>query len=396
MKTDRLYYTDCYLEKFHAHVLEISDQGRRVYLDKSAFYPTSGGQPNDLGVLSGIPILDIVDENDRVAHVLDSCLEATEVDGAIDFERRYDHMQQHTGQHLLSAVAVELFGAQTVSFHMGPQVSTIELAAKELTPEQLDAAELKANKFVWQSRPVNIYFEDSDAAHGLRKPTQRPGVLRIVEIEGIDRSACGGTHVRSTAELGPIQIRSSEKVRGGNARIEFVCGLRALKRAKQDFRVAKELAKQAATGIDNLPDHLASVRERLGQTEKASERLRAEIARRDGLALYISSQPDGDGIRRTLLRVQAIDAAVREQAREYASQDKAVLLAIGSEPAGLLLACSGDSGINAGAILKEVVVAEGGRGGGSATLAQGNLPNPQTAYLVARAAGFVSLSADSQ
>jgi len=387
VNTNRLYYTDCYLKTFRAHVLNTADDGTRVYLDNTAFYPASGGQPHDLGLLAGIPILDVVDEDRGIAHVLERPIEAADVECHVDWARRYDHMQQHTGQHLLSAVLVELFNFHTLSFHMGREVSTIELAAKDLTEPQIDEAEARVNEIVRESRPVRILFEHAEAAAGLRKPSDRSGTLRIIEIEGLDRSACGGTHVRSTGELGPIQIRKTEKIRG-NVRIEFVCGIRALERAKKDYRVLQELARQAATTIDNLPEHSLAVRQRLTEIEKTNERLSTELARREGLALYQATVPDTHGIRRAFLRVPAIDAGVRAQAQAYAASEKAVLLAVGAEPAGVLIACSPDSQVNAGAVLKQLVAEAGGRGGGSATLAQGNLPNEEILRPLAQALGF--------
>ncbi|MBV8573365.1 MAG: alanyl-tRNA editing protein, partial [Acidobacteriaceae bacterium] len=359
MKTERLYYIDCYLTNFRANVTDIQDSGTRVYLDKTAFYPNSGGQPNDLGTLNNIPILDIVDEEDRVAHVLSEPLaSAEEVEGSIDWARRYDHMQQHTGQHLLSAILVELFGAQTVSFHMGREVSTIEVDARELTASQLEKAEDLASVRAAEARPVRIRFEDADAAVTLRKPSQRTGTLRIIDIEGVDSSACGGTHVRSTAEVGPLLIRGAEKLRG-NIRLEFVCGRRALNLARNDLRILQQLSRHAATSVDRLPEHFLAVRERLSEAEKTSEKLAGELARRDGEALYQSTMPDMDGIRRAVAYVTSIDAPLRAQAQAYAKGKRAIFLAAGSEPATVLLACSPDSGVNAGQVLKQVLAAAG-------------------------------------
>ncbi len=351
VKTDRLYYTDCYLSNFEARVTQAANGGCRLYLDQTAFYPASGGQPHDLGTLGGQAVLEVIDEEDRIAHVLAAPVSSEAVAGKIEWQRRYDHMQQHTGQHLLSAVLVELFGFQTVSFHMGGEVSTIELAAKELTDSQIDEAELRTNQIVREARPVNIRFEDAEAVQALRKPSARAGTLRIIEIEGLDRSACGGTHVRSTAELGPIQIRKLEKIRG-NVRVEFVCGIRALRRAKQDFRLLAELSKQTAVAIEGLPEHVASLRQRLTEAEKARQRSALELARRDGEILYENTLPSADGLRRTLLRVVTIEETVRAKVQAFTARAKAVALVIAAEPPGVLIASSIDSQINAGANLE--------------------------------------------
>ncbi len=387
VSTDRLYYADCYLGGFEARLVEAAEGGRRVYLDRTGFYPTSGGQPNDLGTLGEAAVLDVIDEGDRIAHLLAAPLAEDVVRGEVDWQRRYDHMQQHTGQHLLSAVLVELFAYQTLSFHMGGEVSTIELAAKELTDSQIEAAEQRTNQLVREARPVTIRFEEADAVAGLRKVSARTGTLRIIDIEGLDRSACGGTHVRSTAELGPIQIRKLEKIRG-NVRIEFVCGIRALRRARQDFRVLTELSKQAALAIDRLPEHVAALRQRLQEAEKEHQRTAIELARREGEALHEATRPSVDGMRRILLHVPAIDEATRAKAQAFTGRGAALALTIATEVPGVLIAASSDSGIDAGAILKDVLSRAGGRGGGSATVAQGSLPDKAVENSLAAALDF--------
>src|SRR6185295_18188337 len=241
--TERLYYQDCYLREFAARVVEIADGGRRVYLDRTAFYPTSGGQPFDLGTLAGIAVREVIDEEDRIGHVLDAPLgAATEVTGAIDWDRRYDHMQQHTGQHLLSAVLEELFAIRTVSFHLGSEVSTIDVEAPALTAKQLERAEDRCAEIIAEARPVQITFEDASSDLELRKASTRTGTLRIVSIGGVDRSACGGTHVRTAAEIGMVLTGKLEKIRG-ITRVEFVCGKRALRRAQSDNRLVASIGR---------------------------------------------------------------------------------------------------------------------------------------------------------
>ena len=370
-----------------ASVVEREESGKRIYLDRTAFYPSSGGQPNDFGTLAGAGVLDVVDEGDRIAHVLAEPVNGSMIEACIDWPRRYDHMQQHTGQHMLSAGLVELFGYQTVSFHMGEDVSTIEVAATDLSEAQIDAAEALTNQWVREARPVTISFRDAGTDPVLRKPSERSGLLRIIEIEGLDGSACGGTHVRSTAEAGPVHVRKSERLRG-NTRLEFVCGMRALTRSRRDFRVLQELARQAGTSIDQLPEHTLGLRQRLTQAEKGTERLSHELARRDGLALYASTAPDCHGIRRAMVRVPALDAAVRAQAQAYTSGEKAVFLAFGQEANAVLLASSPDSGVDAGAVLKQALSAAGGRGGGTKALAQGALPRREALEQLEELLGF--------
>ena len=208
--TNRLYYTDAYRTEFTANVIDRSQDGRRIYLDETAFYPTSGGQPHDVGTLGGIHVIDVIDEDDRIAHVLESPLAPTPapLHGMIDWSRRFDHMQQHTGQHLLSAVFEDLFGSKTISVHFGEDYSTLDVDAELVTRDEMIAAEQRANEIVAEARPVHMTFEDATAATDLRKPSDRPGTLRVVTIDRLDRSACGGTHVRNTAEIGAVLLRS--------------------------------------------------------------------------------------------------------------------------------------------------------------------------------------------
>jgi alanyl-tRNA synthetase len=387
MATERLYYHDAYLTEFDAQVVESSPDGRKVYLDRTAFYPSSGGQPHDLGWLSGEPVIEVVDEGDRIAHVVSQGVPTGPVKGKIEWPRRYDHMQQHTGQHLLSAVLIGLFGFQTLSFHMGDEVSTVELATKEIGENQIDEAETQANELARGGGAVHIGFEDTERAEGLRKRSQRPGQLRIVEIEGVDKSACGGTHVRRLPETLPLQIRKREKVRG-NVRLEFVCGWRATRRAKQDFRVVQELARQSAASIDRLPDYLAALKQRLSEAEKERQRLAETVARREGGEAYAATQPSSDGMRRVLWEVEQIGETVRAKALAYTAGAQSLVLVLGKQPAGILIACSPDSGIDAGAILKQTLGEFGGRGGGSSTLAQGTVPDAQCARALAGKLGI--------
>lgn len=373
--TERLYYRDCYLQDFRARVVDASDNGRRVYLDRTAFYPTSGGQPFDTGTLGGANVIEVIDEEERVAHVLDAPVTTGEITAQIDWSRRFDHMQQHTGQHLLSAVLEEMFKIPTVSFHLGAEVCTIDVAAAALTSTQMEQAEIRCAEIVGEARPLTITFEDAASDIGLRKESQRTGTLRVVAIEGIDRSACGGTHVRTTAEIGPVLIRKTEKIRG-NTRLEFVCGLRALGHARTDFRTLQELSRQLSAPASEAPGLVSAQLERIKTLEKANQRLASDLAQREGRELWAAATPDAQGIRSAVERIEkgAIDDAVRTRAQAFVAQGRAVFLAVSKDPPSLLLAASADSGVHAGDRIKTAVTAAGGRGGGNQALAQGSLP----------------------
>ncbi len=371
--TERLYYSDSYLSEFRARVAAAEDGGRRVYLDRTAFYPTSGGQPFDVGTLGGVAVVEVADEGDRVAHLLESPLPSDEVEGRVNWSRRFDHMQQHTGQHLLSAVFEELYGIATLSFHMGAETSTIDVAAASLDPERIERVEERCAEIVAQARPVTVTYEDAATAAGLRKESQRSGTLRIVSIQDVDRSACGGTHVRSTAEIGPVLIRKLDKIRG-NVRVEFVCGLRALRQARQDYRILQETSRALSAPAERAPELIAAQTERVKALEKTCQRQAAELAAREGRELHAATVPDAQGLRR-VTQHGAIDEAMRVRAQSFVGGGKAMFLAVCEDPPSVLLAASPDSGVHAGERVKAAVTAAGGRGGGNPALAQGSVPS---------------------
>ena len=381
--TERLFYCDSYCREFTARVVAADDSGTRVELDRTAFYATSGGQPNDLGTLNGIAVTDVVEEEDRIIHVLAAPLAVGQsVEGRIDWARRFDHMQQHSGQHLLSAVFDQLCQAPTVSFHLGADSSTIDLNVASLSDDQLRAVECRANQAIVENHAVSVAFEEAAEAVGLRKQSSREGTLRIVTIDGVDRSACGGTHVRFSGEIGPILLRKSEKIRG-TVRIEFLCGSRAVARARADFEALLKISRLFSSTFDDAPKLVAAQLEQARETERVRRKLALELALARGRDLYAQAEPDATGIRRQRLS-GALDDETRAVAQGFCAQPKAVFIATGDNPPALLLAASADSGIHAGNALKQALAAVGGRGGGNAALAQGSVASAEAlAQLVA-------------
>ena len=373
--TERLYYTDSYLTEFRARVVERSPDGARIYLDRTAFYPTSGGQPFDTGSIAGAPVVDVVDEGERIAHVLGAAIDLDEVSCRLNWERRFDHMQQHSGQHLLSAVMLDLFGMATRSVHFGASSSTLDLDASSLSADQVSAAELRANQVVFENRPVNVLFADSAEDLGLRKASDRAGVLRVITIEGLDRSACGGTHVRATGEIGPVLIRKLDKIRSA-VRVEFLCGLRALRRARADFEALSKIAQVFSAPLDDAPGLVSTQMEALKAAEKDRRRLDEELGVRMGRELYDTTAPDSLGVRRVVKRLAsgALDP-LRAMAQSFCARPKAVFIGAVERPPTLLLAASQDSGLDAGKLIKAALNETGGRGGGAARLAQGSVPS---------------------
>jgi len=373
--TERLYYHDSYLRGFTAAVVGASPDGSTVYLDRTAFYPTSGGQPYDTGVIAGTPVLAVADEGELIAHRLAAPISAADVECSIDWQRRFDHMQQHTGQHLLSAVFEELLGLRTVSFHLGQESSTIDLEGPGADAARIRDVEARANQIVCEDRPVNVHFEEAAEARGLRKPSEREGTLRIVTIDGLDRSACGGTHVRATGEIGAILIRKLEKVRQ-TVRVEFLCGARAVSRARADYEALSRVAQQFSAGLDETPTLVEAQLETARAADKARRKLQLELAAYRGRELYEATPPDNQGVRR--YRHRAASGSAEELAalaRSFTAQPKAVFLAGLENTPSVIYAVSEDAGIDAGQVVKQALAEAGGRGGGTARFAQGSVPD---------------------
>ncbi len=374
----RLYYNDSYLREFRAEVTAV--EGERVYLSESAFYPESGGQLSDRGMIGGLDVLDVIDEDGRVAHVVNGHLEPGEsVSCAVDWRRRLGHMRQHTGQHLLSAVLAEEHGIQTVSFHMGAETCTIDVDRPSLEPEFLAAVEKRVNEVAMENRLVAVSYHDSREEIGLRKATEREGTIRVVSIEGIDRSACGGTHVRSTGEIGPVFVRKLDKIRS-NVRIEFVCGDRAIARARADFDALSRAARALSATLDEVPALVTTHLERAAEADKGRQKLAIELAQMRGAELFRATEPTAAGWRVVTRRLAgpAIDDATRTEGQAFASGGRAVFAAA-SESGAVLVAVSGDGPFKAGDKLKALFAAHGGRGGGNPQLAQGSAASREAA-----------------
>lgn len=282
--TEKLYQADSRLLTFRAVVTRVEDAGDgrfRVFLDRTAFYPDSGGQPADTGTLGGHTVLDVGETDEgEVVHLVDGSVPepGSEVEGRVDAARRFDHMQQHSGQHILSAAFWAGGGYKTVGFHLGADAATIDLSPPTASPEQLDAAFDAANAVVWDDRPVSVrsYDKAETAELGLRKPTAREGMIRVVTVVGCDRSACGGTHVRSTGEVGLIAFLRSERLKD-KLRIHFACGGRAHRRFRAEHRVISELCALTTTGVPELVPRVRSLQEDVKTLEREAGRLKGEI-----------------------------------------------------------------------------------------------------------------------
>jgi alanyl-tRNA synthetase len=374
--TERLYYHDPYTSQFDAVVTTsfIVDGRAHVTLDRTAFYPTSGGQPFDTGTLGETRVLDVIDREDgEIAHVLEAPLSpGTRVHGAVDWPRRFDHMQQHTGQHVLSAAFDRRARARTESFHLGASASTIDLN-REVSAAEVGAAEDEANRNVWEDRQVAIRFATPEEAASmpLRKDPTRGGSLRLIDIVGFDLSACGGTHVARTGGIGIIAVSGWERFKGGT-RLEFLCGGRALLR----FRTWREALAGTMRHLSVAPEELASGVERLQAENKALGRtvrgLQEQLAVHEARAVAARGVWTGSRLVMVEARegwdAQGLKAMAAAAAREPGA---VVALFTTTAPALVVVARHPDSGVDAGSVLKALVSRFGGKGGGKPDLAQG-------------------------
>jgi alanyl-tRNA synthetase len=374
--TDRIYYADPYCTAFDAVVTRAFTHDARpaVVLDRTAFYPTSGGQPHDVGTLGDAPVVDVVDlEDGTVAHVIETALvEGSTVHGEIDWERRFDHMQQHTGQHVLSAAFARLFDNRTTSFHMSADVSTIDLA-KEANPESIAVAERAANRIVWEDREISIRFASAEeaAALPLRKEPVRGGTLRLVDVTDFDLSACGGTHVGRTGAIGIIAVTAWERFRGGT-RVTFGCGGRAL----SVFRRYRDSLTASIRSLSVLPEELAPAIERV--QNEAKDLRRSVKTMQESLAAYEAARLVGQaaparGVKVVVRAMEGWDAQGLKAIAAAATGGDSVVAALFSatRPAVAVIARSRNVSVDTSAVLKELVQRFGGRGGGKPELAQG-------------------------
>lgn len=400
----RLYYGDSFLKTFTATVEQVRESSNPglslVSLDRSAFYPTSGGQPFDRGTLipaaggeagQGIAVEEVTeDESGTVWHLVRGALvPGAQVEGRIDWGRRFDHMQQHTGQHLLSAVFWSELQAHTVSFHLGDETSTIDLSIAPPSAANLHRVERIANQIIAENRTVSIRSASREeaeamlAAGDLRKLPEREGSLRVIEIADCDLNACGGTHVRSTGQIGSILLRKIEKVSRG-FRVEFVCGLRAVRRSRAEADILAETGGLLSVGTPELASAITRLQSEGKARTREIQKLRTELAILEAAKLAAEA-PKENGLR---LIVQSWKEKDRDYVKLLASRTAAaapstiaVFTAEESDPARIFLARSADLGFNSGQLLREELARIGLRGGGSPDMAQGDIPAAQAEEL---------------
>jgi alanyl-tRNA synthetase len=384
--TRRLYYDDALETEFTARVMHcevlppdvksgITGKVWSLILDRTAFYPTSGGQPNDLGKIADANVLDVRDDGDEIIHVVDRHPADPDVNGCINWPRRFDHMQQHTGQHLLSAMFQERFGLPTVSFHLGAEICTIDLRGPEPSAEILEGAERAANKIVFEDRAVNVRYgtQEQLAQLGVRKEVDRQGILRAIEIEGADLQPCGGTHVKSTGQIGVVLVRRCTKVRQ-DWRVEFVCGGRAERLARHDFHLLRETAEKLGCASEDV---LSVATRALTERDANFKTLRALQERLAGAEATLALQttpPGANGIRIISRVFEGVPSDyLGFFATEFVKSEKAVALLAAADGGNLHFAQHPSSGRDMSALLKQVFEKVGGKGGGTRDFARGKL-----------------------
>jgi alanyl-tRNA synthetase len=390
--TDRLYYHDSFLYDFEAEVRDVLDSPRpTLILDRTAFYPTSGGQVFDTGWITSSPntklrVTEVADAEDgKVIHYLEATNDrkladlkpGTRVRGQIDATRRRDHMQQHSGQHVLSAAFLRLYNMPTVSFHMADDYCSIDLDTPNLTKAQIESAERLANEIILENRPVDIRFVTREEAGklGLRKlpPTERDE-LRIIDIRDWDLSACGGTHVAQTGQIASVLLRKVEKVRQG-WRVEFVAGQRAVATARRDFTTLTETAALFSAHIYDVPQQAQKSLDEVRSLRKHLERTQEELAAAQAATL-LAETPEIKGrkiVVQTLSDREMNFVKLLAQKLTRLSPSAVALLATTSPQPSLVFAQSAGQPFDMGALMKETMTKLNGRGGGSKDLAQGGL-----------------------
>ncbi len=391
--TERLYYTNSHLTEFDARVVAVNElEGARysVTLDRTAFYPTGGGQPCDTGTLGAARVVECVEsEEDSVVvrHIIEGIAPAlgTEIHGRVDWARRLDHIQQHTGQHILSQAFVELFGAQTRGFRMLTEASEIDLALDAPTEARIEEAVGRANEIIWADRPIHIHqvTKEQAAQMPLRKDSAREGELRVIEIEGFDMSPCGGTHAGRTGEVGIIAVRSWERAKG-MTRVEFVAGSRALSDYRRANRTAREVAALFSVGRDDAPTSVARLLDEHKKLLRRARSLEDLAARAEASELLeeaaASCARASDG---TLVIARAFEGRDAENLKRLAlalvsRATPRVAALLGSHEgdgddnnARLVFARSADAAGDMSALMREACAGLEGRGGGRADIAQG-------------------------
>jgi alanyl-tRNA synthetase len=370
-ETKRLYLENTYQTEFEARVVikKTHKQGSAIILNQTCFYPESGGQPSDKGQIDGIDVIHVLEEDGRIIHILEKDVEAESVKGKVHWEIRFDHMQQHSGQHILSQSFFELLEAETLSFHLGETVSTLEMGLQGVSEEDVERVERRANEIIFQDKEVKYHYlpEEDVGSLPLRKPPKKKGIIRVVEVSEYDYSACGGTHVHRTGEVGLIKILRWEKIRG-NIRFEFVCGKRALQDYTLKNRVMRELSNTLTVHEKEVLSSIERMFSEMKSQKKILRKMREKAAQYE--AQEIVQKAEGKVIK------EVFTDKTHEEVRFLAlniirNQDFIVLFGLkGKERGHLVMACAEGLNIDMRELVPLVSPLINGKGGGNPSLVE--------------------------
>jgi alanyl-tRNA synthetase len=401
--TQRLYYDDSFAREFQAEVWScvpfkpegdspVSAPAWGLILDRTLFYPTSGGQPHDRGRIEDATVLDVLDEGNLILHVVDKPVPAVSVKGVVDWERRFDHMQQHTGQHLLSAVFLERHGLPTVSFHLGAELSTIDLRGSEPSPAILEAVQHAVNEVIFQDRPITVKYGTAQelSQMGVRKQVERTGILRAIEIESVDLQPCGGTHLKSTGQIGLLLIRRCTKIRQ-DWRVEFVGGQRAQRVAHADFQLLRRVSERlncAPADILSTADRILSERDTLHKTVQL---ITQRLAEAEASVILQATPVSPNGTRLISRLIQGVEPGyLAPFATQLTQTEKTVVLLVHQDSGNLVFAQHPSAELDMNGLLRQVLEKFGGKGGGTRDFARGRLNDAaQSARALDGARGIV-------
>lgn len=375
--TKKLYYNSAYLKEWQTTINQKVEREDGIYvlLEETAFYPHGGGQPCDIGEINGIPVLDVLLEVDEVLHKLERMPEGRSANCTIDWQLRFDHMQQHSGQHLLSAVCRDLYEANTVSFHLGTDYCTIDVETLELEPMKLAAIETEVNRKIYENHAISSYFVTPEelAQLPLVKQPKVTKNIRIVEMAGVEYNACGGTHVSSTGEIGMIKLVKTEKQKG-NTRIYFLCGFRALAEFNENVRILGALSGKFNTGKDEIMD-------RIEKWEQEHKQVQTELAElKEKLDEYLAQELLAES--KEVVACQFEDKSLKDMqslATMLASKTDLPILFVDTSEHKVVFAHNGNYSQACGAFFKAHLGSFNGKGGGSDKMAQAGFPSGEDA-----------------
>ncbi len=376
--TQKLFHKDQYLQTFSSVVVEAMEVNGEpgVILEQTAFYPNSGGQPHDTGTLNDIGVVNVIeDEQQQIVHLLEKPMSALRVEGRINWERRFDHIQQHTGQHLLSQAFIQVCDAETISFHLGEESSTIDIHKAGLEAETVKSAESLANQIIYENREIAAHFVSKEEAQ--RFPVRKlPTVeenIRIIEIKDFDFSPCGGTHCSRSGEIGMAKIKRFENYKGG-ARIHFVCGWRALRDYQQKAETLRQISEVMSSGESELPQNVGKLQEEAKTLRREQNHLTRQLFEYEAKALLAEREKSGDIYILKKIFENRKPKDMKNLAMKVLEHASNTVILFGGkleEKASLLFLRSEDICFDMGQLMKTACGVINGRGGGQAHQAQG-------------------------